>query len=456
MSDDTPAPPGTNGHALPRNGHAPPTNGRVQAPTATNGRDIARFAIPDGHAGPDGPNAWDGRSSTGAFPVDPGPQQSDRHPVPSPGGPTPRRIHSDVPPPRHTGPLDGPALRTPDPQAWSTGAYPAPAGFGSGPPEPVDQPTVPNGLARAAEQPAETPAGRRRRKAGGSPDERPASAYREQAAAGRRKSRGGKRRRSTFWKELPILVVVALLLTFLIQTFVAKVYVIPSGSMETTLHGCTGCQNDRVLVDKITYRFSDPQPGDVVVFRGPDGWTSEFTAEEPSNVVVRALQGLGSLIGLAPPDEKDFIKRVIAVGGQTVQCCDSRNRVLVNGKPLDEPYIYFLPEAGTARQDAFGPVTVPAGELWMMGDSRNNSADSRVPGHGPVPISNVIGRARFIVLPFARIGAIPSPNPQTTVAALGGGDTGAPVALSMVGLLPLLVLRRRERELGEFLPRRRT
>ena len=245
------------------------------------------------------------------------------------------------------------------------------------------------------------------------------------------------------------------MLTFLIQTFIAKVYVIPSGSMETTLHGCTGCQNDRVLVDKMTYRFSDPEPGDVIVFRGPDGWTSEFTADPPSNVVVRALQGLGSLIGLAPPDEKDFIKRVIAVGGQTVQCCDSRNRVLVDGKALDEPYIYFLPEAGTARQDAFGPITVPAGTLWMMGDSRNNSADSRVPGHGPVPISNVIGRARFIVLPFARIGSIPSPNPQT-VAALGDGDAGAPVALGMIGLLPLVVLRRRERELGEFLPRRRT
>ncbi len=327
----------------------------------------------------------------------------------------------------------------------------------------MDQPTVPHERAQTDEPsdddsddgPAGFP-GRHRRRAGESPDERPASSYREQAAATGRKSRGGRRRRSAFWKELPILVVVALLLTFLIQTFIAKVYVIPSGSMETTLHGCTGCNNDRVLVDKMTYRFSDPQPGDVVVFRGPDGWTSEFTAEEPSNVVVRALQGLGSIIGLAPPDEKDFIKRVIAVGGQTVQCCDSRNRVLVNGKPLDEPYVYFLPDAGTARQDTFGPVTVPAGELWMMGDSRNNSADSRVPGHGPVPIANVIGRARFIVLPFSRLGEIPSPNPQTTAAALGGGDAGAPVALGMIGLLPLVVLRRREREPGEFLPRRRT
>ena len=140
-----------------------------------------------------------------------------------------------------------------------------------------------------------------------------------------------------------------------------------------------------------------------------------------------------------------------------MQCCDSRNRVLVDGKPLDEPYIYFLPEAGTARQDTFGPVTVPAGELWMMGDSRNNSADSRVPGHGPVPISNVIGRARFIVLPFARIGAIPSPNPQTGRGARRRATRAPPVRARHDRPAPA---RRRcaagERELGEFLPRRRT
>ena len=459
----------------PTNGHGRPHNGHGERPIPTNGRDIARFAVPDSPP----PEVWNGSPQSGRHPLPPvdappvgrpqhsgrhplppvdappvgRPQHSGRHPLPAPDG-TARRIHSDVPPPRA---VNGPGTR---PHTW-TGAQPADDGaawVGSEPPEPVEEPTVPTGFARAepvAEEADDGPAGfpgRHRRRAGESPDERPAAAYREQAG---HKSRGGKRRRSTFWKELPILVVVALVLTFLIQTFIAKVYVIPSGSMETTLHGCTGCQNDRVLVDKMTYRFSDPAPGDVIVFRGPDGWTSEFTADPPSNVVVRALQGLGSLIGLAPPDEKDFIKRVIAVGGQTVQCCDSRNRVLVDGKALDEPYIYFLPEAGTARQDAFGPITVPAGTLWMMGDSRNNSADSRVPGHGPVPISNVIGRARFIVLPFARIGAIPAPNPQT-VAALGGGDTGAPVALGLIGLLPLVVLRRRERELGEFLPRRRT
>jgi signal peptidase I len=229
------------------------------------------------------------------------------------------------------------------------------------------------------------------------------------------KKKRGRRRRGSFWRELPILLGVAVVLTVLIQTFLARVYEIPSGSMETTLHGCTGCLNDRVLVDKMTYHFGDPAPGDVVVFAGPDNWQDEdFKAQRSDNALVRGLQSIGSLVGLAPPDEKDLIKRVIAVGGQTVACCDSRNRVTVNGKPLDEPYIYYLPEAGPPTQAEFGPVRVPEGQIWVMGDSRNNSADSRVPGHGAVPIDAVIGKARYVVLPVGRMRAIPAPNPQAT------------------------------------------
>ncbi len=297
---------------------------------------------------------------------------------------------------------------------------------------------------------------RRRRQLGTSPTERPASSYSAPSASGR-STKPGRRRRPTFWRELPILVVVALVLTFLIQTFLAKVYVIPSGSMETTLHGCTGCVNDRVLVDKITYRFRDPQPGDVVVFRGPDSWRSEFTVEEPTNALLRGLQGLGSLIGLAPPDEKDFVKRVIAVGGQTVACCDPRNRVLVDEQPLDEPYIYYLPDAGPARQAPFGPVTVPAGELWMMGDSRNNSADSRVPGHGAVPISNVIGLARMIVMPFDRFGRIASVDPHANAVgmAAGSGSELPPATLALLAAVPVLRRPRQERFLVPPARRRR-
>ncbi|WP_252435980.1 signal peptidase I [Pseudonocardia humida] len=307
---------------------------------------------------------------------------------------------------------------------------------------------------------------RDRRRSGDTAGSRPAAEYKKQAEAlARKKPRTGRRRRPAFWRELPLLVVVALLLTFLIQTFLAKVYVIPSGSMELTLHGCTGCNNDRVLVDKVTGRFADPEPGDVVVFRGPDSWSSEVSVAPPSNALVAGLQQLGSLIGIAPPDEKDFVKRIIAVGGQTVQCCDSRNRVMVDNQPLEEPYVYYLPEAGPPRQEAFGPVTVPQGQLWMMGDSRNNSSDSRVPGHGPVPVENVIGEARLVVLPIDRFGWIDSVDPRSTTA-VGMGATGAggvPLALGALFAVPLLRRGRRSFDprahrrdrLDGFLPDRR-
>lgn len=214
-------------------------------------------------------------------------------------------------------------------------------------------------------------------------------------------------------------MVTALLLTFLIQTFLARVYVIPSASMEQTLHGCTGCTNDRVLVDKITYRFGEAGPGDVVVFRGPDSWadSAEFSRAEPDNVILRGLQQAAALVGLAPPDERDFVKRVVAVGGQTVACCDPENRVTVDGAPLTEPYLFL---EGDQPQESFAPVTVPGGNLWVMGDNRNNSADSR--RHvddarmGTIPIDNVIGQARAIVLPPGRWATVGDPNPQDAIA----------------------------------------
>lgn len=254
---------------------------------------------------------------------------------------------------------------------------------------------------------------------------------------GAHRHRLSKRKKNSFWRELPILVLTALVLTFMIQTFLARVYVIPSASMEPTLHGCPGCTNDRVLVDKLSYRFSDPRPGDVVVFRGTDSWGSEFVSQRSDNVLVRALQQAGSVIGLAPPDERDFVKRVIAVGGQTVQCCDQQNRVVVNGASLTEPYAVF---AGQQPQEEFGPVTVPKGNLWMMGDNRNNSADSR--RHladqrtGTVPVSNVIGKARLIVLPLSRWQAISDPDPQL-VKALSVPGPPSSTGSSWLASLPL-------------------
>jgi signal peptidase I len=205
-----------------------------------------------------------------------------------------------------------------------------------------------------------------------------------------------------------VLVLTALVVLALIPVFVARIYVIPSGSMETTLHGCPGCDNDRVLVDKLSYRFTPPAQGDVVVFTLPDSWTS-MELQIPhagGNPVVEGLQQLGSLFGIHAADETEFVKRVIAVGGQTVACCDDRNRITVDGVAVDEPFIYFLPEAGPPQQKPFGPVRVPEGELWVMGDSRNDSVDSRADGNGPVPLADVIGRARFVIWPFDRLGGI--------------------------------------------------
>jgi signal peptidase I len=313
--------------------------------------------------------------------------------------------------------------------------------------EPVEAGATPTETTGADPRAQKTTAGRHHR-----PRAEEVSARSATATSGTKRVKTGRRRRPTFWRELPMLIVVALLLTFLIQTFLARVYEIPSGSMERTLHGCTGCTNDRVLVDKLSYRFGDPSPGDVVVFRGPSSWEDgEQVVQRSSNPLIRGLQSVGSLIGLAPPDEKDLIKRVIAVGGQTVACCDAQNRVTVDGKPLNEPYIYYLPEAGPPVQTEFGPVKVPDGELWVMGDSRNNSADSRVPGHGPIPVSNVIGKARFVVLPFSHVKSIDDTNPQrVALSAPAVVPVGGPLAMGVIGALPLALVRRwrRRRTLG--------
>jgi signal peptidase I len=254
------------------------------------------------------------------------------------------------------------------------------------------------------------------------------SADRVDPAADEPQARPPKKKRP-FWVELPILIVIAFGLTFLIQTFIAKVYYVPSGSMEQTLHGASS-GGDRILANKIVYDFGDPQPGDVVVFSGPPSWAPEARIPGPSNWFGQVMQSLGSVIGIAPPNEKDYVKRVIATGGQTVQCCDAQGNVTVDGHSLDEPYIYepieFIPgqlDCTTTQMSrrCFGPVTVPAGELWVMGDHRSDSADSSyqcqgLPAgsgaqcQGPIPVDNVIGKAVFIVMPPSRWGTISAPD----------------------------------------------
>ena len=230
---------------------------------------------------------------------------------------------------------------------------------------------------------------------------------------------------------MPLLLVTAFLLTFLIQTFLFKVYYVPSGSMEPTLHGVQ-VGGDRILVNKVVYDFRDPKPGDIVVFRGPDRWAPETNAiPGPTSVVGKIGQALGSVVGIAPPNEKDFVKRVIAVGGQTVECCDAQGRILVDGVPLDEPYVVdgnelsFTPglndctTTNNLSQRCFLPFKVPEGELWVMGDNRAGSGDSSLgcqsdePStqcQGPIPVDNVIGKAIFIIMPISRWDTLGDPG----------------------------------------------
>ena len=230
-----------------------------------------------------------------------------------------------------------------------------------------------------------------------------------QGTGGRRAS--GRKRQRSFWKELPILIVVALVLAFLIQHFLARVYMIPSGSMEQTLQ-----VNDRILVDKVTYEFSDVEPGDVVVFKGPQSWVPENASQGSDNAFVGFLRSIGSVFGLAPPNEKDFVKRVIATEGQTVSCCDEQGRVQVDGEPLHEPYINGPDDLTMLANQEFGPVTVPEDKVWVLGDNRGNSCDSRCQGGGgaagAVPVDNIIGKARLVVLPPSRWSTIGDTNPQ--------------------------------------------
>jgi signal peptidase I len=247
-----------------------------------------------------------------------------------------------------------------------------------------------------------------------------------------------KKKKRGALREGAILVTIALVLYYVMLTFVARPYLIPSESMEPTLHGCPGCVGDRIMVDKLTYRFTEPGPGDVIVFKGPPAWNIGYRSIRSDNPVIRTVQNALSFVGFVPPDENDLVKRVIAVGGQTVQC-RAATGLTVDGKKLDEPYL----DAVTMNADTevypclgneFGPVTVPQDRLWVMGDNRTHSADSRsrctnLPGDtqrgllctgdpiaGTVPVDNVIGKARFIAWPPSRWGGVSSVNPQTTSA----------------------------------------
>lgn len=189
-----------------------------------------------------------------------------------------------------------------------------------------------------------------------------------------------------FLKELPILIVVAFAIALLIKTFLVQAFFIPSGSMENTL-----LRNDRVLVSKLSYRFGEPKRQDIVVFVGPDA-----PAPIDRGTVRNFLRSIGIALGMIS-SEQDFIKRVVAIEGQTVEI--KEGAVWVNGKPLDEPYLHDNGPI-TCAGEFCGPIKIRKDELFVMGDNRANSRDSRF--FGPIRESTIVGRARLLIWPPSR------------------------------------------------------
>jgi signal peptidase I len=211
-------------------------------------------------------------------------------------------------------------------------------------------------------------------------------------------------RKGSVLREFPILVIVALAVSIVIKSFLVQFFYIPSGSMENTLQ-----INDRVAVNKIPFISKSIDRGDVVVFRDPSNWLPEPYADNQNKVIAKIKEGL-VLVGVLPNPAKQYlVKRVIGIAGDNVVGKDGI--VTINGKETDEPYIF----AGNKPSELDFNVTVPEGKIWVMGDHRGASADSRYHqddvNNGFVPESKVTGRVVGIIWPFKNLSTVPSQDP---------------------------------------------
>jgi signal peptidase I len=205
-------------------------------------------------------------------------------------------------------------------------------------------------------------------------------------------------RKGSLLRELPIIIISALVVSVIVKTFFVHFFFIPSGSMENTLQ-----VGDRIAVNKLASYFSEIKRGEVVVFRDPAGWLGA-PAESTDPKLIQTIKSGLVMVGVLPDPAKQYlIKRTIGIGGDTVECCDTKGFLTVNSTSVNEPYIF----AGNKPSTSDFKVTVPKGFIWVMGDHRGASADSRFHTDdiykGMVPLSSVVGRAAFVVWPFSHV-----------------------------------------------------
>jgi len=211
------------------------------------------------------------------------------------------------------------------------------------------------------------------------------------------------RRKRSFLQEFPILIVVALVVSLFIKTFIVQFFYIPSGSMENTLQ-----IDDRVAVNRVPFISNNIKRGDVVVFRDPDNWLPAADVSDSPFVIAKLKAGLVAVGVLPNPAKQYLVKRVVGVAGDHVVCCTNTGRITVNGKEMVEPYIF----AGNVPSDMNFDVTVPKDKIWVMGDHRGASADSRFHqddiNKGFVPVNRVTGRVLAVIWPLKNISLVPN------------------------------------------------
>jgi signal peptidase I len=211
------------------------------------------------------------------------------------------------------------------------------------------------------------------------------------------------RRKRTFLQEFPVLIVVALVVSLFIKTFVVQFFFIPSGSMENTLQ-----IDDRVAVNRIPFIGNDIKRGDVVVFRDPDNWLPAADMGDSPFVIAKVKAALVAVGVLPNPAKQYLVKRVVGVAGDRVICCTTTGQITVNGQEMIEPYVF----AGNVPSDMNFDVTVPKGKLWVMGDHRGASSDSRFHqediNKGFVPLNRITGRVLAVIWPIKNISLVPN------------------------------------------------